>query len=273
MAPAPPPTDFSKIFKNDDEKFGYAIGMYSAQIKERLKAQGIEYDTNMLIKGFADNVGAGPSLLTQEQKTEVLRQLDKEMRTKMEAKRKEDADKNKMEGAAFLAKHKAEPGVITLPDGLEYKVITEGTGPMPKADEEVSVNYRGKLINGTEFDSSYKRGQPFTTKVQGGIIKGWTEALELMKTGSKWEIVVPSDLAYGPGGRPPQIGPDSVLVFEIELLSTKPGPAAAVVHPSGAPLTSDIIKVPSAEDLKKGAKIETIKAEDIDKEKAKATNQ
>ncbi len=266
------PTDFSKIFKGDKEKVGYAIGMYAASVKDRLKAMDIDYDVDMLIKGFSDSVGSGTTLITADQKMEILKDLDKQSRAKAEEKRKMAADKNKLEGAA-PAKNKAEPGVITLPDGLQYKVITAGTGPIPKAGEEVSVNYRGKLINGTEFDSSYKRGQPFPTKVQGGIIKGWTEALELMPTGSKWELYIPSDLAYGPAGRPPSIEPNSVLIFELELLSTQAAPAVAAVHQAtapSAPLTSDIIKVPSAEEIKKGAKIETIKAEDIEKEKAKA---
>ncbi|HEX3798881.1 MAG TPA: FKBP-type peptidyl-prolyl cis-trans isomerase [Verrucomicrobiae bacterium] len=277
----PPATDFSKIFKDDKEKVGYAVGMYAAAIKDRLTAQGIEFDTNMMIKGFTDLVTTSNTMITQEQKMEVLRDLDRQMRAKMEEKRKMQAEenrikgeKNKAEGTAFLEKNKTLPGVVTLPDGLQYKVLKEGTGEIPKGSDEVSVNYRGSLIDGTEFDSSYKRNQPFNTKVEGGIIKGWTEALELMKTGSKWEIYVPSELAYGPSGRPPTILPNAVLVFEIELLSTTPQPASAAIHPTApsAPLTSDIIKVPSAEEIKKGAKIETIKAEDLDKERAK-TNQ
>jgi FKBP-type peptidyl-prolyl cis-trans isomerase len=271
------PTDFTKIFKNDKEKIGYAIGMYAAAIKDRLKSQDIEYDTDMLIKGFTDSVTTGTTMITSEQKMEVLKDLDKQMRAKMDEKRKAAAEenrikgeRNKADGAAFLEKNKGANGVITLPDGLQYKVITEGTGAIPKSQDEVSVNYRGTLIDGTEFDSSYKRNQPFNTKVEGGIIKGWTEALELMKTGSKWQIFIPSDLAYGPNGRPPTIAANAVLIFEMELLSTQEQAAPApVVHTPSAPLTSDIIKVPSAEEIKKGAKIETIKAEDIDKEKAK----
>jgi FKBP-type peptidyl-prolyl cis-trans isomerase FklB len=279
MPTQPPATDFSKIFKNDKEKIGYAIGMYAASIKDRLKSQDIEYDTDMLIKGFTDSVTTGTTTITQEQKMEVLKDLDKQIRTKMQEKQKQQAEenrikgeKNKADGAAFLDKNKAQAGVTTLPDGLQYKVITEGTGAIPKGQDEVSVNYRGTLIDGTEFDSSYKRNQPFSTKVEGGIIKGWTEALELTKTGSKWQIFVPSDLAYGPTGRS-GIPPNAVLIFEMELLSTKEGTAAAEVpHAPAAPLTSDIIRVPSAEEIKKGAKIETIKAEDVDKERAK-TNQ
>jgi FKBP-type peptidyl-prolyl cis-trans isomerase len=285
MPAAAPATDFTKIFKNDQDKVGYAVGMYAAAIKDRLVSQGIEFDTNMMIKGFTDMVNSNTMMITQEQKMEVLKDLDRQMRAKMDEKRKAQAEenrlkgeKNKADGTAFLEKNKALPGVVTLPDGLQYKIITEGNGPIPKGTDNVSVNYRGTLIDGTEFDSSYKRNQPYAFKVEGSVIKGWTEALELMKTGSKFEIYVPSELAYGQNGRPPVIAPNAVLVFEMELLSTTPdanaGAGAAVHMPSApaAPLTSDIIKVPSAEEIKKGAKIETIKAEDVDKERAK-TNQ
>ena len=278
-------TDFSKIFKSDREKIGYAVGMYSAGVKVKLKSDEIDYDPEALIKGFADSIGGGTTLITDEQQKEILNDLTKSLRAKAEEKRKAQAEtnrilgeKNLVEGPAFLAKNKTEPGVVALDSGLQYKVITEGTGPKPTTNDEVTVNYRGTLMDGTEFDSSYKRGKPFTAKVQGGIIKGWTEALQLMKTGSKWQIFVPAELAYG--ARPPgqSIPPNAALIFEIELISTRPAatpppPAARVNPPSGAPLTSDIIKVPSADEIKKGAKIETIKAEDLEKEKAKATNQ
>ena len=275
--PAPPPkTDFSKIFKNDTEKDSYAIGMsWGTGIKGRLKAQDIEYDADTLLKGLKDSIGEGPTLVTEAQMKEILGEFSNELRSKSEAKHKKEAAENKSKGDAFLEKNKTMTGVVTLPSGLQYKIITEGSGASPTAQDEVKVNYRGTLVDGEEFDSSYKRNQPLITRVQGGIIKGWTEALELMKPGAKWEIYVPSDLAYGEMGRPPKIGPNSTLIFEIELLSTTPAsslpPTSSTATP-GAPLTSDIIKVPSAEEMKKGAKIETIKAEDIEKEKAKATN-
>jgi FKBP-type peptidyl-prolyl cis-trans isomerase len=170
------------------------------------------------------------------------------------------AAKNKTEGDAFLGANKNQLGVQTLPDGLQYLVITNGTGEIPTAGDTVTVNYRGTLIDGTEFDSSYKRGQPATFPV-GGVIRGWTEALQKMNAGSKWKLFVPSDLAYGPQGRP-GIAPNAVLFFEVELLSVQhPNPPSA----ANSPLTSDIIKVPSAEEMKKGAQIETIKAEDVPK--------
>ena len=125
---------------------------------------------------------------------------------------------NKHEGDAFLAANKTQEGVVTLPSGLQYKVLKEGTGPKPTASDSVVCNYRGTLLNNTEFDSSYKRGQPATIPV-GGVIKGWTEALQLMPVGSKWQLFIPAELAYGPRGAGGSIGPNATLVFEIELLS------------------------------------------------------
>lgn len=278
--PPPPPamtntnkTDFSKIFKNDKEKISYAIGMsWGAGLKTKMKQQGVDIDLDAFTKGFRDNLGDGPSVITEAQEHEIITEYGNKMRAEREAKMKEAGSKNKTEGEAFLAKNKTAPGVVTLPDGLQYKILTEGKGEPPKPEDEVTVNYRGTLINGTEFDSSFKRHQPFTTHVRGGIIKGWSEALQLMKPGAKWQLFIPPDLAYGERGAGAQIGPDSTLIFEVELLSVKPGtPPHAAAPPSTPPLTSDIIKVPSADELKKGAKIETIKPEDLDKEKAKAS--
>jgi FKBP-type peptidyl-prolyl cis-trans isomerase FklB len=158
--------------------------------------------------------------------------LQKDLQTKAEGKRKADGDKNAAEGKAFLAENAKKPGFKTLPSGLQYKVITEGKGDAPKATDTVSTNYKGTLINGTEFDSSYKRGQPAKFPVNG-VIKGWTEALQLMKPGAKWALVVPADLAYGDRGAGDAIGPNSTLQFEVELLAiekakpAEPAPAPA----------------------------------------------
>jgi FKBP-type peptidyl-prolyl cis-trans isomerase FklB len=195
--------------------------------------------------------------------------LQNELRTRREEKRKILGEKNKKEGTEFLAANKSKPGVQLLPDGLQYKVLTEGKGPKPTTNDTVTVNYRGTLLDGTEFDSSYKRGQPASFRVTG-VIKGWTEALQLMPVGSKWQLFIPSDLAYGERGSGMNIGPNATLTFEIELLSIKEPekPVAATTAPQ-QPVTSDIIKVPSAEELKKGAKIEIIKPDQIEKEKQK----
>jgi FKBP-type peptidyl-prolyl cis-trans isomerase FklB len=256
---------------SEKEKLSYAIGMnYGGGLKGQLKRQEVDIDADLLAKGFKDALSGSPTLLTEEQSKEILTAATKSIQAKQmekrkieEEKRKVDAEKNKKEGTAFLAANKSKPGVIELPSGLQYKVITEGKGESPKATDRVSVNYRGTLIDGTEFDSSYAQNQPANFAVNG-VIKGWTEALQLMKPGAKWQLFIPSDLAYGDMGRP-KIPAGATLLFEIELLSvTHNEPPAA-----SAPLTSDIIKVPSAEELKKGAKIETIKPEDIEKEKAK----
>lgn len=266
--PASPPaekTDFSKIFKNDSEKIGYAIGMSVGGNLRNLKTNlDMNVDLDAVAKGVREAASGGQTLITEEQFREIMTSFQGEMRTKQMEKRKEQGEKNKKEGEEFLAKNKTASGVTTLPSGLQYQVITEGKGDMAKATDTVTVNYRGTLIDGTEFDSSYKRGQPASFRVTG-VIKGWTEALELMKTGSKWKLFIPSDLAYGERGSGQQIGPDAVLIFEVELLSIQSTQAGVPTITNPTPLTSDIIKVPSAEELKKGAKIETIKPEDVEK--------
>jgi FKBP-type peptidyl-prolyl cis-trans isomerase len=264
-------TDYSKIFKSDKEKFSYAIGMVTgAGPKGQIKRFELDVDTDAITKGFKESLDGTNTLITETQMREVLGQLN-EM---IGAKQKEKAEKVKKDGIAFLEKNKTEQGVVTLPSGLQYKVIVAGTGPTPNSTDELSVNYAGTLIDGTEFDNSAKRGKPFSTSLSGGIIQGWKEALKLMAVGSKWKVFIPAELGYGerPTG---QIPANSVLIFDMELLSASapPMPAASAVPANpGTPLTSDIIKVPSAEEIKKGAKIETIKAEDLEKEKAKSSS-
>src|SRR5213593_525626 len=156
----------------------------------------------------------------------------------MEQKQKAAADKNASEGTKFLEENKKKEGVKTTASGLQYKVVKEGTGAQPKANDTVTVNYRGTLINGTEFDSSYKRGEPATFPVNG-VIKGWTEALQLMKVGSKYQLFVPSSLAYGERSVSPEIGPNATLIFEVELLDAKPPPTPAPqAAPQAAPKTT-----------------------------------
>ena len=183
-----------------------------------LKKQGIEVDWNIVAKGLKDAIAGGKTQLTEEEAQAVLKEVQTEVQKQQQEKMKEASDKNKADGEAFLAANKGKDGVVTLPDGLQYKILTAGTGPKPAATDSVVCNYRGTLINGTEFDSSYKRGQPATFGVSQ-VIKGWTEALQLMPVGSKWQLFIPSNLAYGPRGAGAEIGPDSTLVFEVELLS------------------------------------------------------
>jgi FKBP-type peptidyl-prolyl cis-trans isomerase FklB len=206
------------VLKNQKDKVSYSIGLnIGRKLANDLKNQSIDIDSNLLTKGIQDALTAAKPLLTDQEIQETMVAFQKEMIAKWE----EIGKKNKVEGEAFLAENKKKEGVKTLPSGLQYKVIKAGTGKKPKADDTVTVNYRGTLINGTEFDSSYKRGQPATFPVSGGIIRGWTEALQLMGEGAKWELFIPSNLAYGERGTSSVIGPNATLIFEIELVSIK----------------------------------------------------
>ncbi len=196
--------------KTQKDKLSYAIGM---QVGGTISRQGIEVDPNVLLEGLKDAM-AGKPIMTEEDVRATMMQLQSDML----AKQKQAGEANKKEGEAFLAANKAKPGVVTLPDGLQYTVIKEGTGPKPSASDTVTVNYRGTLINGKEFDSSYKRGEPAKFPVNG-VIKGWTEALQLMPVGSKWQLFIPAELAYGERGAGADIAPNSTLIFEVELLS------------------------------------------------------
>jgi FKBP-type peptidyl-prolyl cis-trans isomerase FklB len=203
--------------KTTKDKASYAIGMSMAK---GMKSQGVDIDPAILARGLKDGLAGNPQL-TDEQAQTALTELQAEVKAKQEAKAKIVGDANKKEGDAFLAANKAKEGVVTLPSGLQYKILKAGSGPKPTAADNVECNYKGTLLNGKEFDSSYKRGQPATFPV-GQVIKGWTEALQLMPVGSKWQLFVPSDLAYGPRAAGPDITPNSTLVFEVELLSIKP---------------------------------------------------
>jgi FKBP-type peptidyl-prolyl cis-trans isomerase len=183
-----------------------------------LKKQSVEVDSNLISKGLKDAISGGKTRLTQEEAQAVLTEVQNEVRKQQQEKAQQAGVANKTEGDAFLAANKSKEGVVTLPSGLQYKILTPGTGPKPTASDSVKCNYRGTLINGTEFDSSYKRGQPATFAV-GQVIKAWTEALQLMPVGSKWQLFVPSSLAYGERGAGGEIGPNATLIFEVELLS------------------------------------------------------
>ena len=204
--------------KNQKDKVSYSIGLnIGRNLANDLKKQSIDIDPNILVRGIQDALAGATPLLTDHEIQETMVAFQKEMMAKWE----ETGKKNKAEGEAFLTENKKKEGVKTLPSGLQYKVIKAGTGKKPKADDTVTVNYRGTLINGTEFDSSYKRGQPATFPVSGGIIPGWTEALQLMGEGAKWQLFIPSNLAYGERGTSGMIGPNATLIFEIELVSIK----------------------------------------------------
>ena len=205
------------------EKASYAIGM---NLGGGLHRQNIDVDSAALVQGLKDALSGNKTLLTEEEARAALMQLQSEMQGKMQAKAAAEGEANKKEGDAFLAANKSKEGVVTLPSGLQYKILKEGSGPKPTATDSVVCNYKGTLINGTEFDSSYKRGEPATFPVTG-VIKGWTEALQLMPVGSKWQLFIPADLGYGPRGTPGgPIGPNATLIFEVELISIKEKPPA-----------------------------------------------
>jgi FKBP-type peptidyl-prolyl cis-trans isomerase len=204
------------------DKQSYAIGM---NLGENLKAQSVDIDPTLLVRGVKDTLTGSKPLLTPEEERATLMELQAGLRKNQMEKMAKASEKNKKEGEEFLTANKAKPGVVTLPSGLQYKIMQAGTGPKPTATDSVSCNYRGTLIDGTEFDSSYKRGQPTTFPVSG-VIKGWTEALQLMPVGSKWQLFVPASLAYGDRAASALIGPDATLLFEVELLSIQDKKAA-----------------------------------------------
>jgi FKBP-type peptidyl-prolyl cis-trans isomerase FklB len=214
----------SPQLKDQKDKVSYSIGM---NIGLNLSRQKVDINPDVLVAGIKDAI-AGKPQLTQDQVKDVMAQFEKDM----EQKQKAAGEKNKADGTKFLEENKKKEGVKTTASGLEYKVVKEGTGAQPKATDMVTVNYRGTLIDGTEFDSSYKRGQPATFPLNG-VIKGWTEGLQLMKAGSKYQFFVPSSLAYGERAVGPDIAPNATLIFEVELLEVKPPPTPA--PPGSAP--------------------------------------
>jgi FKBP-type peptidyl-prolyl cis-trans isomerase FklB len=255
-----PAAETNAAFADEKSRMSYALGM---MLGSSWKTQGLDLDLDQVGAAIKASMAGGTTLLTKEEAQKTLTQFQADFRVRQQ-------NKNKTDGEAFLAKNKSEPGVkiisATGRDGktsdVQYLVLTNGNGAMPGLSDTVTVNYRGTFIDGAEFDSSAKQGHPATFQV-GGVIPGWTAALQHMAVGSHWKLFIPSDLAYGEQGNR-GIPPNSTLVFDVELLSiqTPPPPAPA------APLTSDIIKVPSADEMKKGAKIEVIKPEDA----AKAQN-
>jgi FKBP-type peptidyl-prolyl cis-trans isomerase len=225
---AKPRTTVPLTLKTPKDKFSYALGM---NLGTGLHKQSVDVDPAILLRGLRDALAGGKMLLTEEQAQAALVQVQNDLRKKQQEKMQQAALDNKKAGERFLAANKAQDGVVTLPSGLQYKVLKEGAGPRPAATDSVVCNYSGTLLDGTEFDSSYKRGQPATFQVNG-VIKGWTEALQLMPVGSKWQLVIPAELAYGDRGAGPQIGPNATLVFEVELLSIQPKAAATTPAPT-----------------------------------------
>ena len=199
--------------KNLTDSVSYSIGF---DIGSNLQKQEITIEPDIFLAGIKDGI-ADTCKLTDAELQAVMQKFQTEMILKQQKKSKELAEKNKAEADAFFAQNKTKEGVTTLPNGLQYKVLKSGTGVTPKLSSKVKVHYAGRLLDGSEFDSSYKRGAPYVTNLTN-VIKGWTEILQLMKVGDKWEVYIPSDLAYGERGSGPVIGPNAALIFEMELM-------------------------------------------------------
>ncbi len=212
---SPAKSEENLVLKSQKDKISYIIGM---DIAKNLQKGSIDIDPDILAKGIKDAFSGGKPLLTEQEIRETTAIFQRELTAKQEEMAKRMGEKNKKEGEAFLAENKNREGVKTLPSGLQYKVIKEGTGKKPKLADTVTTDYRGTLIDGTEFDSSYRRGKPASFPVNG-VIPGWTEALQLMGVGAKWQLFIPPNLAYGERGAGRDIGPNATLVYEIELIS------------------------------------------------------
>jgi FKBP-type peptidyl-prolyl cis-trans isomerase FklB len=215
--------------KTDKDKFSYALGM---NFGESFRKQGLEVDPAVFAKALAESFSGGKTAMTEQQMQTLLATAAQEIRKKQAAQQAEKGVAAQKEGEVFLAANKTKDGVVTLPSGLQYKILKAGTGEKPTLDDTVICNYKGTLINGTEFDASEKHGGPATFPVKG-VIAGWTEALQLMPAGSKWQLFVPSNLAYGAQG-PGDIGPNATLIFEVELVSIQKAAAAGAMGAAGS---------------------------------------
>jgi FKBP-type peptidyl-prolyl cis-trans isomerase FklB len=229
----------------DKDKQSYAIGL---NIGKSIKKDGVEVNSEVLAKGVRDAMAGTKPLMTDEEVSTVLKALQAEVVKHQQEVFEAAKEKNKQEGDAFLATNKNKSDVVTLPSGLQYKVIQNGDGPKPAATDTVICNYRGTLINGTEFDSSTKTGKPATFAVNR-VIKGWTEALQLMPVGSKWELYIPPTLAYGERGTPNggPIGPNETLIFDVELVSIQPKPQPKLEPVPGGPQSQQLPPRPGAQ--------------------------
>jgi len=207
----------AKELKTERERLSYALGV---EMGNNLEKQGLDIDAGLLARGITDALTGGTLLLGEAEAREIVMAFQKQLMARQQEAQKAASAKSRAEGDAFLVANAGKPGVVSLPSGLQYKVIVPGSGASPKASDTVSVHYRGRLVDGTEFDSSYKRNEPTSFPV-GGVIPGWTEALQLMKVGAKWELYIPAALGYGDRGAAGVIPPGATLIFEVELLAIK----------------------------------------------------
>lgn len=207
--------------KTDKEKLSYSLGY---QFGQNARRNTLDLDPDVFAAAIKDVLGDNKPALTDDEMRTVVQEFQQKLQQKLMAQAQEQANKNKADGDAYRAKNKKNKGVVTLASGLQYKVVKAGTGKKPTLADSVTAHYSGKLINGQEFDSSYKRGEPAGFPLSG-VIKGWQEALPLMQEGAKWEVVIPPELGYGPAGAGQNIGPNETLVFEIELIAVRSQPA------------------------------------------------
>jgi FKBP-type peptidyl-prolyl cis-trans isomerase len=214
-----PTRDDSALLTAKDRR-SYALGM---DLARQFRNNLVEIDPDVLSKGLKDALSGGKTLLTEEEERAAVAELQADMKRRIVEAKRMGAEDNKKAGEAFLAENKKKEGVVTLHSGLQYKILKAGVGKKPTIDDTVVCQYRGTLVNGVQFDSSYDRGQPATFPVKG-VIKGWTEALQLMPAGSTWQLVIPPELAYGEQGSGQMIGPDATLIFEVELISIQAKP-------------------------------------------------
>lgn len=275
--PEPPPLPAG--IKDRKEQMSYSIGM---SIGKNIKSGMVDLDMDVLIGAIRDFVAGNTMKMTDEQMMQGIRAYQTAANAKREEERLKTAEKNHKLGEAFMAENAKKEGVkthtVTLPTGktaeMQYKIITEGTGPIPKSNDVVNVRYVGTTIDGKEFDNSSRRGTNSTVKmmVAHATYPGWSAALEMMKVGSKWELFLPAALARGDRGIPPTLEAGSTVIFEFELVNIEAPPTTAPrgTGPSPAPLTSEIIKVPSGPEIEKGAKPKIMTQEDIEKELQKA---
>lgn len=227
QAPAQAP-----VFKTQKEKVSYAIGM---EMGKGVKVQGIEVDPAIMMQGLKDALSGGKPQMSEEELRQVMTALQQEIRQKQMQAQQAAATENKTKGDAFLAENAKKDGVVALADGLQYKILTAGQGKKPAESDTVLCNYKGTFLDGTEFDSSAKAGKPVPFEVKN-VIPGFREVLQLMPVGSKWQVFVPSNLAYGERGAGGVIGPNATLIFEVELVSiqeTPPAPPAKPNPPAG----------------------------------------
>jgi FKBP-type peptidyl-prolyl cis-trans isomerase FklB len=224
-ASAKPTAQEAAALKDDKEKRSYAVGMNLGTAVRRQSAdQSTDLDVNAILQGFKDAFAGGKTLLTEAEMRTILNALQADVKSKQAMQLSERSAKSESEGNAFLAENKTKEGVVSLPSGLQYKIVKAGDGKKPTITDAVVCHYRGTLVDGTEFDSSYKRGKPATFAL-AKVIKGWTEALQLMPVGSKWQLFIPSSLGYGTRGAGKNIPPNATLIFEVELISIQPSDA------------------------------------------------